>query len=191
VPEPLNTLEAQAEDIIDSVPGGDWRKVTADVAAIDKAWQAYQSQAKDDHIPQPFQDALTIALDHLQKTSAAKDAPGTQQAANDMSAAVVDLFTVYHPALPTDLGWLDVLERQVVLDVRGDDRAAADSLAKINAVWVRLKSVILAHNGSDLATRFENSLMAQQQALSSKQAAALTAEAMNGLELVDALEELF
>ena len=191
VPEPLNTLEAQAEDIIDSVPGGDWRKVTADVAAIDKAWQAYQSQAKNDHIPQPFQDALTAALDHLQKTSAAKDAPGTHQAANDVSAAVVDLFTVYHPALPTDLGWLDVLERQVVLDVRGDDGAAADSLAKINAVWVRLKSVILAHNGSDVATRFENSLMAQQQALSSKQAAALTAEAMNGLELVDALEELF
>jgi hypothetical protein len=191
VPEPLNTLEAQAEDIIDSVPGGDWRKVTADVAAIDKAWQAYQSQAKNDHIPQPFQDALTAALDHLQKTSAAKDAPGTHQAANDVSAAVVDLFTVYHPALPTDLGWLDVLERQVVLDVPGDDGAAADSLAKINAVWARLKSVILAHNGSDVATRFENSLMAQQQALSSKQAAALTAEATNGLELVDALEELF
>jgi hypothetical protein len=191
VPEPLNTLEAQAEDIIDSLPGGDWRKVTADVATTDTAWQAYQTQVKNDRVPQPFQEALIAALDGLKKTSAAKDAPGTLQAANDLSAAVVDLFTVYHPALPTDLGWLDVLERQVVLDASGDDGAAADSLAKINAVWVRLKPVILAHNGSDAATQFENSLMAQQQALSSKQAAALTTEATNGLELVDALEELF
>jgi hypothetical protein len=191
VPEPLITLEAQAEDIIDIVPAGEWGKVTADIAAITKAWNAYQPQAANDHVPQPFQDALMAASDRLQKTSAAKDAPGTLQAANDLSAAVVDLFTAYHPAEPIDLGWLDVLERQAVLDAPGDDGAAADSLAKINAVWVRLKPVILAHNGSDAATRFENSLTTQQQALSSKQAAALTAEATNGLELVDALEELF
>jgi hypothetical protein len=192
VPEPLSTIEVQAEDIIDSVPGGDWRKVTADVAAIDTAWQAYQAQAKNDHIPQPFQAALMAARDGLQKTSAAKDAPGTLQAANDLTAAVLDFVTVYHPAEPTDLGWLDVLERQVVLDGAADDwSAAADSLAKINAVWVRLKPVILAHNGSDAATRFETSLAAQQQALSNEHAAALTTEATNGLELVDALENLF
>ncbi len=191
VPEPPQTLEAQAEDIIDMVPAGDWAKVTADVAAIDTAWQAYQTQAKNDRIPQPFQDALMAALAGLKKTSAAKDAPGTLQAANDLSAAVVDLFTVYHPALPTDLGWLDVLERQVVLDAPGDDAAAADSLAKINAVWVRLKPVILAHNGSDAATQFENSLMTQQEALKKENASALAAEAKSGLELVDALEKLF
>jgi len=191
VPEPLTTLEAQAEDIIDSVPGGDWGKVTADVAAIDTAWRAYQAQAVSDHVPQPFQEALTVALARLQKTSAAKDAPGTVQAANDLSAAIVDLFTVYHPARPTDLGWLDVLERQIVLGVPGDDSATADSLAKINAVWARLKPVILARNGADTATQFENSLTTQQEALSNKQAAALTIAATNGLELVDALEKLF
>jgi hypothetical protein len=191
VPEPLTAIEAQAEDIIDSVPGGDWRKVTADVAAIETAWQAYRPQAKNDQIPQPFQEALIAALDGLKKASAAKDAPGTLQAANDLSAAIVDLFAVYHPALPTDLGWLDVLERQIVLGEPDDDTARADSLAKINAVWARLKPVILARNGSDVLTRFESSLAAQQQALSNQQAAALMAEATNALELVDALEKLF
>jgi len=192
VPESLNTLEVQAEDIIDAVPGGDWKKVTADVAAIDTAWQAYQAQAKNDHIPQPFQDALAAALDGLQKTSAAKDAPGTLQAANDLTAAVLDFVTVYHPAEPTDLGWLDVLERQVMLDSAVDDwSAAADSLAKTSAVWSRLTPVILAHNGSDAATQFENSLTAQQQALSNENRESLTTEATNSLELVDALEKLF
>ncbi|HJZ45521.1 MAG TPA: hypothetical protein VKE41_00075, partial [Roseiflexaceae bacterium] len=191
VPEPLSTIEAQAEDIFDIVPAGDWAHVTADVATIAKAWSAYRSLAASDHVPQPFQDALTTALEHLQKTSAAKDAPGTLQAANDLSAAVVDLFIVYHPALPTDLGWLDVLERQIILDKRADDGAAADSLAKINAVWARLKPIILAHNGSDAVTQFENSLKTQQEALEKENAAALAAEAKSSLELVDALEQLF
>jgi hypothetical protein len=74
---------------------------------------------------------------------------------NDLSAAVIDLFAVYHPALPADLGRLDVLERQVVLDVIAND------------------------------------LTAQAAALSAGDAAALTAEAGNGLELADALERLY
>jgi hypothetical protein len=87
---------------------------------------------------------------------------------------------------------LDVLGRQVVLDVAAKDfTAAADSLAKIRAVWARLKPVVLAHKGSDAAAQFENSLGIQQKALETKDASALTMEANNGLELVDALESLF
>jgi hypothetical protein len=128
----------------------------------------------------------------LRKSSDAKKAAGTMQAANDLSAAVADLFTVYHPATPADLGRLDVLERQVALDVAANDfRAAADSLAKANAVWARLKGVILAHNGSDTATQFENRLTAQRTALDQKNASALATEASKSLELVDALEQLF
>jgi hypothetical protein len=191
-PDPLATLEVRAEDIIDMVPGGDWGKVTADIAAMATAWQAYQAQALSDHVPQPFQDALAGALERLQKSAAAKDAPGSLQAANDLSAAVLDFVTVYHPAEPTDMGWLDVLERQVVLDSAAADwGAAADSLAQTNAVWFRLKPVILAHNGSDAATQFENSLATQQAALSNKQAAALASAAKDSLELVDGLEKLF
>ena len=191
VPEPLATLEAQAEDIMDVAPGGSWEHVTADVAAMVNAWQAYQTRAADE-APQPFRGALTAALDRLQKASAAKAAAGTLQAANDVSAAVADLFTVYRPATPTDLGRLDVLERQVVLDAGAKDSAAiADSLAKINAIWTRLKPVILAHNGSTAATQFENSLATQQKALDAGELSALTAEANDGLELIDVLERLF
>ncbi len=192
VPEPLSTIEAQAEDIIDVVPGGNWGQVASDVAAVAKAWQAYGTQAASDKVPQPFQEALTAALDRLQKAAAAKKAAGTMQAANDLSAAVNDLFTVYHPARPADLGRLDVLERQVTLDVAANDlTAAADSLAKANAVWARLKPVILAHNGTDAATRFESSLTAQQKALDEENASTLATEAKNSLEVVDVLENLF
>jgi hypothetical protein len=185
-------MEVQAEDILDVAPGGNWQQVTADVAAIKGAWQAYRTQAARDKAPQGFQEELTAALDDLEQASAAKDAAGTMQATNDVSAAVVDLSTVYRPATPTDLSWLDVLERQVVLDVAAKDfSAAADSLAKTSTVWARLKPVILAHNGSNVATQFESSLTAQQAALKAGNASALTSGADNGLALVDALESLF
>src|SRR6266508_3437690 len=68
-------------------------------------------QAATDGVPQAFQDALASALDRLKQASSVKDATGTLQAANDLSAAVIDIFSVYHPPVPTDLGRLDVLER--------------------------------------------------------------------------------
>jgi hypothetical protein len=192
VPEPLSTIEAQAEDIIDSVPGGNWASVTHDVAAIGAAWQAYRPQAANDHVPRSFQEALTAGLDQLQKTSAAKDAAGTLQAANDLSAAVIDLFSVYHPTAPSDLGRLDVLERQIVLDTAANDvTAAADSLAKADAIWARLKPALIKHNGAEVAAQFDAGLAAQRAAWKGKDRSALTAEAKRALEIVDALEKLY
>jgi hypothetical protein len=192
VPDSLQTIEAQAEDIIDIVPGGSWAKANGDVAAVAEAWKAYQGQAATDGAPQAFQDALASALDRLQQASSAKDATDTMQAANDMSAAVIDLFSVYHPAVPADLGRLDVLERLVVFDVAAKDFTAdADGLAKVDAIWARLKPSILAHNGADVAKQFDASLTAQRAAWKAKDAAALAAEANKGLEIVDALEKLY
>jgi hypothetical protein len=42
IPGSLQTIEAQAEDIIDAVPGGNWASVQHGVAAITEVWQAYQ-----------------------------------------------------------------------------------------------------------------------------------------------------
>ncbi len=192
VPGSLQTIEAQAEDIIDVVPGGNWANVNGDVAAVAEAWKAYQGQAATDGVPQAFQDALPSALDRLQQASSAKDATSTMQAANDLSAAVIDLFSVYQPATPADLGRLDVLERQVVFDVAAKDFTAdADGLAKVDAIWARLKPSILEHNGADVAKQFDASLTAQRAAWKGKDGAALTAEANKGLEIVDALEKLY
>lgn len=192
VPGALSTIENQAEDIFDIVPSSQWEQVDADVKAIGDAWQSYQAQAIKDRAPQPFQDALASAFDRLQKTSAAKDAAGVLQAANDVSAAVVDLSTVYNPVLPTDLGLLDVLGRQVGRDLAANDMlAVGDCLAKASAIWERLKPAILARNGAELAQQFDISLSAQQTALKKADTAALTTEANGYLELIDQLEGLF
>ncbi len=117
--------------------------------------------------------------------------PGTLQAANDVSAALMDLYTLYSPAVPVDVGRLDVFERQVLLDAAaGNWRAAANSLARVDAIWARVKPLVLARKGADVAARFDASLAAQRAACQSKDGAAMTAAAIEGLELVDALEYL-
>jgi len=192
VPDSLQTIEGAAEDIIDFAASGNWDKINADVTSIADSWKTYQPQASKDGAQQATQDALSSALAKLQTASAAKDAAGTMQSANDLSAAVIELFAVYNPTIPADIGRLDVWERQVVLDVAANNfDAAAVSLAKVKSVWESVKPSVLEHNGKDVAAQFDTSIATQEQALTTKDGATLTNEAKNGLEIVDALEGLY
>jgi|SRR6185295_2485668 len=185
-------MEGQAEDVVDAVPSGNWAKVDTDVAAVADAWATYRARATQEGATPILQDALTSALPRLQAASKAKDAIATMQAANDLSAAVIDLFDLYHPAVPTDIGRLDVLERQIVLDMAANNFAAAtDTFAKVKTVWERVKPAVVAHNGVDVAAQFDAGLTAQATALSTQDATALTSEATHGLEIVDVLEKVF
>jgi len=186
------TIEGQAEDIIDVVPNADWSGVNADISTIEAAWTGYQSQAAKDGAPQALQDSFAQALARLKSSSNAKDAAGTLQAANDLSAATVELFDLYHPVIPTDIGRLDILERQIILDVASQNfTAATDTLASINRVWEGVRPSVLAHDGKSVAEQFDQSLATQAEALKAKDTAALTDEAKNGLELVDDLERIY
>ena len=192
LPNSLITIEAAAEDIIDFAPSGDWDKISTDVTEIENAWKSYEPQAKKDGVSQEIQDAMNSALTKLQAASTSKDASATMQGSNDVSAAVVELFALYNPKVPADIGRLDVLERQVILDATAKDYSAAKtSLAKTKSVWEEVKPAVLEHNGKDVVAQFEASLTAQESALNAKDDAVLTKEARNGLEIVDELEGLY
>lgn len=192
VPSSLVTIEAAAEDIIDFAPSGGWDKINKDVTDIENAWKSYQPQASQAGASQEIQDAMTSALAKLKGAAASKDPSATMQGSNDVSAAVVELFALYNPKVPADIGRLDVLERQVILDVAAkDDSAAKKDLAKIMSVWNEVKSSVLEHNGKTVAAQFQESLDTQVVRLDSKNYADLTNEARNALEIVDALEGLY
>jgi hypothetical protein len=192
VPNSLVAIEAAAEDIIDFAPSGNWDKINKDVTDISTAWKAYQPQAGKDGAPQDIQDSMNSALSDLEAASASKDTSATMQGSNDVSAAVVELFALYGPRVPADIGRLDVLERQVILDVAAKDYSAATkSLAKTMSVWKEVKPSVLAHDGKDVAAQFDASLEIQAVAVDSKNDTQLNNEARNGLEIVDALEGLY
>jgi len=192
VPNALVTIETAAEDIIDLAPGGTWDAIGKDVTDIANAWKSYETQAGKDGVSQELQDAMISAIGNLQTASAAKDAAATMQGSNDVSAAVVEMFALYSPNIPADIGRLDVLERQVLLDVAAQDYSAAEiNLAKTRSIWEEVKPSALEQNGQDVAAQFEASLAAQESALTAKDDTALMTEARAGLEIVDALEQLY
>lgn len=192
VPDDLQTIEAAAEDIIDFAPGGNWNKIDQDVTDIESAWKMYELHAEKDGASREIQAVMNSALTKLETASAAQDASATMQGSNDVSAAVVELFALYHPAIPADIGRLDVLERQVILDVAAEDYSAAGtSLDHTKLVWEEVKPSVLEHSGKEVAAQFEASLAAQESAITARDAAVLTTQAKDGLEIVDALEQLY
>jgi hypothetical protein len=54
-----------------------------------------------------------------------------------------------------------------------------------------VKPSVLEHDGKEVAAEFEASLAAQESALEAKDEQTLTNEARDGLEIVDALEQLY
>jgi len=192
VPNSLQTIEAAAEDIIDYAPSGGWDQIGKDVTDIGSAWKSYQPQAGKDGASQELQDAMMAAIEKLQTASAAKDSAATMQGSNDVSAAVVEMFALYNPGIPADIGRLDVLERQVILDVAANDYASAQtSLAKTKSVWETVKPSVLEHGGQAVGAEFETSLAKQESALNSGDDTTLTTEAGNALEIVDEMERLY
>lgn len=192
IPADLQTLEADAEDVIDVAPAGRWERITRNVAEMAIAWQSYLPTAADAGATSAMQEAMSSALTQLQQAADNQDAAATMQAANDVSAVVVELFALYQPPIPADVGRLDVLERQLILDVAAADYTKAQtSFTKTQSVWASVKPSVLDHQGATVAQQFEESLQIQEQALQAQDAATLTTEAKNGLELVDALERLY
>jgi hypothetical protein len=192
VPGDLLTIEAAAEDIIDFAPSGNWDKIGKDVTDIESAWKSYQPQSKQDGAAQEIQNLMSSALAELEAASQSKDASAVMQGSNHVSAAVVELFALYNPVTPVDIGRLDVLERQVILDVQAQDYAAAmKTMEKTRSVWEKVKPSVLGHEGAEVAAQFDASLEAQAAALDDKAADELTRETTNALEIVDDLERLY
>ncbi len=188
----LLAIEAQVEDIMDVLPSDDWATVNENLTKVEETWASYQKQAEKDGAPQALLDGFKNNLTQLKTAATDKKADATMQLANDLSADIVDLYDVYHPGVPTDLGRLDVLERQVIIDISGADFARATAtLAKINSVWERVKPTMLALKvelGKTSADQYDKSLVVQDTALKAQDAKGLRTEALNALEIIDALD---
>jgi hypothetical protein len=192
MPDSLTAIEADAEDIMEFVPEGDWARIQTDTTHMSDAWQAYLPQAATDDVTPEVQTAMSDALAGLQAAVQGQAASTTLQTANDVSAAVVELFAHYDSATPADIGRLDVLGRQIILDVAAGDWAKAEAtLNKTHEVWERVKPSALEHKGNKAAAQYDASLVAQAAWLKTKNVEELTTEAMNGLEIVDALEQVY
>ena len=85
-----------------------------------------------------------------------------------------------------------MLGRQIVLDVAQPDwGATGTTMTELSSTWERVKSSILEHDGSDVATQFDANIRSLDKALSEKNSDAMTIQAKIALDIVDAMEGLY
>ena len=193
VPDRLNSIEGATEDIIDIVPESRWDDITKDVRKIDNAWSSYKEQAVRDGAAASLVARFSDSLAGLRVAADAEKGPETSQAANDVSAATVELFGLYKTARPTDIARLDVLGRQIILDVeRGDLGAAGAQVKNVASIWRGgLREDVLAHQGRAVADQTDAVLTAIDRAVVSADRDALLNQTKAFLEVVDAMERLY
>jgi hypothetical protein len=193
VPRPLDTIEAEAEDIIDIVPGGQWDKVGTDVKAIEEAWSTYRSQALADGAAPAQVVTFDGALSRLKAAAETRKPAETMQAANDVSAVTVELYGLYDIGRPVEIGRLDVIGRQIVFEADRKDLAAAGrQVAEVDGIWKRgLRADIVDHDGKKVAEQTDANLAAMQKAEAAGDPATLRSLANEFLEIVDRMEDLY
>jgi len=175
VPKPLDELEAQSEDLIDIVPGGKWDQVAGDVTSIDTAWAAYQPQGTTDGAPAAVLSGMATAVGALDAASHAQDPTGTMQAANDLSAGVVELYGLYDLGRPVGIGRLDVIGRQIVLDAAAKDQAKVQQqIAAATAQVAALESDLADHDGKKVIDQSHDLLTAMTDAAATQDYAPVT-----------------
>lgn len=190
MPHRLDVLEATAEDVIDQIPKARWSRIDADVRTMAEAWSGYAQSAR--RLAPRQARRLDAALRDLALRAGARDGPGTEQAANDVSAPVVELMGRYSLVHPVAIGRLDVIGRQIWLDAgRQDLTAAAGSLGAAQREWAHVRDSVGRHDGASVVARTERLFGRLELAAQGGDLGGLADGARDLLELVDAMERLY
>jgi len=191
VPSYLKALEQAAEEVIELAGDEKWESAGEKVKTISTTWQDYmpqlQAEAESARI-----STVQQQIETLQTYAQLKERMNTMQAANHLSGLFVDLFELYHPAVPIGLERLDTEERQVLLDIEsGKPEMAQIAVEKSGHYWNQLKSAVIYHGGEQLADKYQASLALQEDYLKAGKLDLLSAEVENGFEIIDMIEDLF
>jgi len=189
VPDALDSIESLAEDVLDAVPN--WRRVNARANQIAQRWNTYRPQAIAAGATPEFRASMGALVAQLRAAAQARDATATNEAANDLRTVAVDLMNFYNPRVPADIKRLQVLERELMGDVRrGDWTEAMIFHAKAaDAVWGRLRPFVLRRaGGARLAAELDEIFADQAEALEEHQVGDALEAARDAIEAADELE---
>ena len=190
-PAAVVAIEGDAEDAIDMVFAGNWGKVATDAESIADDWSEFVGSSEADGVTAAQRAAMEKAISDLKDAAAAEDELAARQAANDVSKVIVDVFDLFDVKVPTDVGRLDWLERQVIIDADRDDwRAVEGDLAETRKTFDRVRGDVSAAGGDSEVRGYEASLDRQDD-LAASEDVTIVDEANVALELVDELEQVY
>jgi hypothetical protein len=190
-PAKLDAIESHADDLMYALPN--WTKANKKFDQLTKVWNAYKPKAAKDGVPTEFIASFDANLADLKAAMQAKDGLVAKESANDIRMDAVDMMTVYNPEEPTDLLRFEVMERELILDVKGKDwTSAMISHSKCDdALWARLRPFVIKKNGVALALEMDSVLDDQRAAVEEEHKGDALEAAWDAIELMDEIADLF
>ena len=102
------------------------------------------------------------------------------------------LFAHFEPAVPPDVLELDYLDREAQLrSLANEPSKVSSAVGRLEQTWRDVRHDVVAAGGEQEAERFSEHVAAMKRLSASGDVEALRREAVNGLNLVDELEQVF
>jgi hypothetical protein len=142
-------------------------------------------------VPESIVNEIRTRLMMLETQVQAKNAYAAKVQANAITRVIPDVYDHYQVTVPTDLGRLDYLGREILLNVeKGDWTAARNTAAEVLRVWTRLKPTLNAA-AQRSAADFESTVNALIGDVNRQDSTATTKDANALLDKVDVLEQAY
>jgi hypothetical protein len=192
VPTSLTALESSAEDLVDAALARDRTEVVATARKLRAlaAGQAAASLARAG-VSRATVDRLQQRARHVDAVAAHGAFIRVALAANAVSGLMPDLYARFHDRVPPAVLALDYLDREAQLRaVVGERDHVADAVKRLGSTWRPLRPKVITAGGAREAAAYDKHV-ASMNRLSRGSLKKVRGEAVNGLNLVDQLEQVF
>jgi hypothetical protein len=191
IPAQLDNIESAAEDIIDNIANSDWTGAQDKLAVIKTNFGELKTVLVSAAVSTDIINGLETAINGLETAAGAQKSYDARVQANQISRYVPDIMDYYTVAIPTDVGRLDYLGREIILNVENADWPSAGSnFDTANNLWNSLKSK-LGNNYKNDIDIFQSNMDDLKAAIDKLDISATTDQANALLENVDVLENDF
>ncbi|MDD3062791.1 MAG: LysM domain-containing protein [Massilibacteroides sp.] len=187
----LDTIESNAEDIMDDIYAKGWQKAKDKVNIINTNMDALIPYLQQAMVPNNLITDIQNAMKKLEENVAQKNSLQALFDANQITRYIPDILDYFKVIIPTDVSRLDFLGRQIILNVEGNDwNSTNENYTASNKIWGRLKPEMNAKYSNDISDMGQI-LSALKDSISGKEYRAAINNANKMLDLVDVLETDF
>ncbi len=190
-PSPLRAIEQLAEQVVVLAANRDWDKVDQKVTQIRVDWMDFKPLDPSNSQPGSML-RMEYALKQLAVVSRDHKRLVTVLAANEVSSTAMEVYSLYHPALPGSVERLDEHQRRIVLDVAlGQFQDAARELQDAERIWYYFKPSVAYNGGDDVSSDFQAKLDLEEEFINSKQRSDLLATAQQAIASLENIADVF
>ncbi len=190
-PQQLDKIESATEEILDNIAANDWMAAQSKVSEIESDFTKVKPKLKKAKIATDTINGLSNAIKGLSTAVSAEMSYDARAEANKIFKFLPDVYDHYKNTVPTDLGRLNYLGHEIILNAEKYEwDAATTNCYTALELWGDLKTELKADYNNDVAS-FQNTIDDLQRAVESKDAAAVTKQAGTLLDQVVVLERDF